>query len=96
MIPHLGVPGVIPGGNPRYPGAYPEGTSDTRAPQPRGGCSCSQTGQADRGIQAYNFRLCVTDNASIRVPFKKPAGYDPACASFAYTFRVLDATDMSV
>lgn len=35
------------------------------------------TGQADRGIQAYNFRLCVTDNATIRVPFKKPAGYDP-------------------
>ena len=34
-------------------------------------------GQADRGIQAYNFRLCVTDNATIRVPFKKSDGYDP-------------------
>jgi hypothetical protein len=36
------------------------------------------TGQADRGIQAYNFRLCVTDNVTIRIPFKKPDGYDPA------------------
>ena len=35
------------------------------------------TGQADRGIQAYNFRLCVTNNATIRVPFKQPDGYDP-------------------
>ena len=35
-------------------------------------------GQADKQIQAYNFRLCVTDNATIRVPFTKPKGYDPA------------------
>ena len=36
------------------------------------------TGQADKQIQAYNFRLCVTDNATIRVPFTQPKGYDPA------------------
>ena len=36
------------------------------------------TGQADRGIQAYNFRLCVTNNQTIRVPFTKPNGYDPS------------------
>jgi hypothetical protein len=35
-------------------------------------------GQADRQIQAYNFRLCVTDNATLRVPFTKPAAYKPA------------------
>jgi len=35
-------------------------------------------GQADKEIQAYNFRLCVTDNATIRIPFKKPDNYDPA------------------
>jgi hypothetical protein len=34
-------------------------------------------GQADRQIQAYNFRLCVTDNATLRVPFAKPADYKP-------------------
>ena len=34
-------------------------------------------GQEDKGIQAYNFRICVTNNDTIRVPFEKPAGYDP-------------------
>lgn len=36
------------------------------------------SGQADKQIQAYNFRLCVTNNASLRVPFKQPEDYDPA------------------
>ena len=36
------------------------------------------SGAADRHIQAYNFRLCVTDDAALRVPFGEPAGYDPA------------------
>jgi hypothetical protein len=35
-------------------------------------------GDADKQIQAYNFRLCVTDNATLRVPFAKPLDYDPA------------------
>lgn len=26
---------------------------------------------------AYNFRLCVTDNATLRVPWTEPAGYNP-------------------
>lgn len=33
-------------------------------------------GEGDRLIQAYNFRLCVTDNSTLRVPFAKPPGYD--------------------
>eukprot|EP00039_Didymoeca_costata_P002789 m.62590 g.62590 ORF g.62590 m.62590 type:complete len:676 (+) comp11522_c0_seq1:106-2133(+) len=35
-------------------------------------------GTADKQIQAYNFRLCVTNNASLRVPFTKPSDYDPS------------------
>ena len=35
-------------------------------------------GEGDKQIQAYNFRLCVTDNSSLRVPFRQPPGYDPA------------------
>jgi hypothetical protein len=31
---------------------------------------------ADRGLQAYTFRLCVTDDTSNMAPFLKPAGYD--------------------
>ena len=34
-------------------------------------------GAADRRVQAYNFRLCMT-KADTRVPWPKPAGYQPA------------------
>ena len=34
-------------------------------------------GAGDKKIQAYCFRLCMTDAAENRVPFPKPAGYDP-------------------
>jgi hypothetical protein len=35
-------------------------------------------GAADRRVQAYNFRLCMTQDAANRVPFPRPALYDPA------------------
>ncbi|MEO7271963.1 MAG: FAD-dependent oxidoreductase [Vicinamibacterales bacterium] len=34
-------------------------------------------GAADKRIQAYNFRLCMTRTETNRVPFPKPRGYDP-------------------
>ncbi len=34
-------------------------------------------GEADRRVQAYNFRMCLTDVPENRLPFPKPAGYDP-------------------
>jgi hypothetical protein len=37
-----------------------------------------ETGTGDKKIQAYNYRLCMTDSAAGRVPWEKPAGYDPA------------------
>ncbi len=40
--------------------------------QPRG-----ELGAADRKVQAYNYRMCLTDDLSNRIPFAKPAGYDP-------------------
>jgi hypothetical protein len=36
-----------------------------------------EEGQGDRKIQAYNFRLCMTNVAANRVPFERPEGYDP-------------------
>ena len=33
-------------------------------------------GQGDHRIQAYNFRICMTDTPGNRVPFPKPADYD--------------------
>ncbi len=34
-------------------------------------------GAADKKLQAFCFRMCLTDLAANRVPFPKPAGYDP-------------------
>ncbi|PAZ03078.1 MAG: FAD-dependent oxidoreductase [Opitutia bacterium AMD-G3] len=34
-------------------------------------------GEADKKIQAYNFRMCLTKVAANRVEFPKPPGYDP-------------------
>ncbi len=34
------------------------------------------TGEGDNAIQSYNYRLCLTDNPSNRVPFMKPDRYD--------------------
>jgi hypothetical protein len=35
-------------------------------------------GAADKRVQAYNFRLCMTRNPDNRVAWPKPAGYSPA------------------
>jgi hypothetical protein len=34
-------------------------------------------GTGDRKVQAYNFRLCLTDRKDNQVPFPRPPGYDP-------------------
>ncbi|HEY2252123.1 MAG TPA: FAD-dependent oxidoreductase, partial [Planctomycetaceae bacterium] len=34
-------------------------------------------GEEDRRVQAYNFRMCLTDAPENKIPFPKPAGYDP-------------------
>ena len=33
-------------------------------------------GAGDYRIQAYNYRLCLTDNPANRIPFRRPEGYD--------------------
>jgi hypothetical protein len=37
-----------------------------------------ETGAGDRKIQAYNYRLCMTDSAAGKTAWVRPAGYDPA------------------
>jgi len=34
-------------------------------------------GQGDHRIQAYCFRLCMTDDPDLKIDWTKPAGYDP-------------------
>ena len=52
--------------------------------QPRG-----EIGAGDKKVQAYNYRMCLTDDPANRVPFAKPAGYDPG--RFALLARMIDA-----
>ncbi len=40
--------------------------------------SPGEYGQADKKIQAYCYRYCVTDHPENRMPFPKPDGYDPS------------------
>ncbi len=42
------------------------------SPGPRG-----ETGSADKKVQAYNFRMILSDDPANRVPFPKPPHYDP-------------------
>jgi len=34
-------------------------------------------GQGDRKVQAYNFRVCMTNDPSLRIAWSRPAGFDP-------------------
>lgn len=48
-----------------------------------------EDGSGDRRIQAYNFRMCLTDHPENRVPFPKPEGYD--ASQYELLLRVLKA-----
>jgi hypothetical protein len=39
--------------------------------------SGDSTGAGDKRIQAYNFRLCLTDDPADKLPIEKPARYEP-------------------
>jgi len=49
-------------------------------------------GQGDRRVQAYNYRICMTDVPENRVPFSKPADYDER--EYELLFRNFEADDM--
>ena len=36
-----------------------------------------EEGQGDHRVQAYNFRMCLTDVKENQIPFTEPPGYDP-------------------
>ena len=65
---HQFVPGVDPY---RTPGDPKSGLLPFIDPNGPG-----EEGEADRRIQAYCFRMCLTDHPENRIPFHKPASYD--------------------
>ncbi len=55
------------------PGDPSSGVLPRVSPDPPG-----EYGAGDDKVQAYCFRMCLTDHPENRVPFEKPEGYDPA------------------
>lgn len=56
----------------RVPGRPDSGLLPGIDPEP-----LAPIGSGDLRVQAYNFRMCLSDNADNRIPFAKPEGYDP-------------------
>jgi hypothetical protein len=48
-----------------------------------------ENGEGDNKIQAYNFRMALSEHPDNRVPFPKPEGYDPA--NYSLLARVYEA-----
>lgn len=65
------------------PGDPSSGLLPRISPEPPGA-----NGHGDRRIQAYGFRMCLTKVPENRVPFAKPADYDPQ--QYELLLRVLD------
>jgi len=51
-------------------------------------------GEGDQRLQAYCFRMCMSNAAANRIPFPKPAGYDEA--KYELLFRNFEAGDLRV
>ncbi|MCI0700967.1 MAG: FAD-dependent oxidoreductase, partial [Planctomycetia bacterium] len=51
-------------------------------------------GEGDKRLQAYCFRMCMTDVAANRVPFEKPADYDEKM--YELLFRNFEAGDLRI
>ncbi|MEZ4829243.1 MAG: FAD-dependent oxidoreductase [Bacteroidia bacterium] len=49
----------------------------------------AKTGSGDTLVQAYNFRICLTNDVVNRLPIGKPEGYDPE--KYELLLRVMEA-----
>ena len=58
----------------RTPGDPASGTLSFVEPAPE---QFGAVGESDSRIMAYTYRLCVTDDPGNRIPFTRPANYDP-------------------
>ncbi|MBL9157349.1 MAG: FAD-dependent oxidoreductase [Verrucomicrobiales bacterium] len=69
------------------PGDPSSGLVARVSPEPPG-----EDGSGDRRLQAFNFRMCMSDDPRNRVPFPKPEGYDEA--DYELLFRNFEAGDL--
>jgi hypothetical protein len=67
----------------RIPGDRSSGLLPEVSPEPPG-----VRGEGDARVQAYCFRMCLTNHPENRIPFPKPEGYDPG--RYALLVRVFE------
>ncbi len=68
----------------RVPGDPASGVLPRISTEPPG-----KRGEGDHRVQAYGYRMCLTDNPANRAPFPKPDGYDPA--QYELLLRIFEA-----
>ena len=56
------------------------------------GWPADRLGEGDGGVQAYGYRVCLTDRPQNLIPFEEPTGYDPD--AFELLRRLLAATEL--
>ena len=56
------------------------------------GWPAERLGEGDGGLQAYGYRVCLTDRDANRIPFAEPEGYD--ASEFELLARYLAAVDV--
>lgn len=55
------------------------------------GGTLAEKGAGDKYVQAYNFRICLSDQPANQIPITKPEGYDPA--RYELLIRLLEHTN---
>lgn len=78
---HFGELEVSPYGNPGDPTSSVLPRVSTADP--------GKKGEGDHRVQAYCFRMCLTDHPENRVPFQKPEEYDPT--QYELLLRIFEA-----
>lgn len=68
----------------KIPGDPKSGLLPRISPDPPG-----EYGSADNRVQAYCFRMCLTDDTRNRIPFPQPDGYD--AGQYELLLRILEA-----
>lgn len=76
---------------------FPDGVSPYKVPNdPNSGLlwgistnKAQVAGKGDNKVQAYNFRICLTDSAENRIPITRPEGYDES--RYELLIRLIEA-----
>lgn len=95
---------VQPPATPQHGNQIPDGVDPYKIPgDPSSGllwgisnAALAPIGSGDKHVQAYNFRICLTDDSANRIPITKPEDYDPSRYELLprYIARLVDQNDI--